>query len=246
MNTAKSSGTDKRDHIENIRSLWQAGDELIEWAIQMISEEPYLFDHLEIIETYMDCVEAIRKSCEKTERHTALVGLFMRTFDNLGNGLRASFSGNYSGCAMYARDSVETSFLLDFLMDQQGMPEQWLHSNQNEIRQNFHTVDIRKYLDARDGFTEQKRKKHFQMLSTLGAHPAPQAFALRKDGTNRINCGPFKQKDLLIACMQETAKCALLLTDHIRSFSNEISDGAKITSRLALVQQRIRETYFNK
>jgi hypothetical protein len=227
-------------------SLWDEGDELIKWAIQMIEEAPYLSDQLEIIETYMDCVQAVRKFCRKSDRHTALVGLFIRTFDNLGHGLRASFSGNYSGCAMYARDSIETSFLLDYLMDQEGRPEQWLNSSQEEIRKNFNTAEIRKYLDERDGFTEQKRKQHFQMLSTLGAHPTPQAFALRKDGSNLINCGPFKHKELLIECVQETAKCALLLTDKIRRFSSEIADGPEITSSLSIVQQRIYETYFNK
>jgi len=46
-----------------------------------------------------------------------------------GNYLRSAMSGNYTGSAMYARDLLETQFLLGYLLDELGRPEAWLSSD---------------------------------------------------------------------------------------------------------------------
>lgn len=99
---------------------------MMAWAASKIAEKEYLQDHFELIETYMDCVDMVRQAGPSAERHIALQGLFLRTFDALSYCVRSAMSGNYTGSAMYARDVLETQFLLSYLFDEQGRPEEWL------------------------------------------------------------------------------------------------------------------------
>ncbi|WP_340110192.1 hypothetical protein [Pikeienuella sp. HZG-20] len=203
-----------------------------------------MIDHIELIEAYMDCVELVRVSGLSSDRFTALAGLFLRTFDALSHCTRAALSGNYSGSAMYARDLLETHFLINYLMDQPGRPEEWLRSDPQTIRKKYRPMKIREYLDARDGFKEQKRRRHYEVLSVLGSHPTPSALDLKRDGTKAINSGPFKQANMLKNCIQEAAKAAFLLSRDLITFCNgEVPQGQSRASRLALARQRSCEKY---
>jgi len=229
--------------FENLYSLWGAEDELISWATDKILEKSYLIDHVDLISAYMDCVEATRKSLSKTDRHYALGGLFLRTFDSMGHALRAAMSGNYTGCVMYVRDLIETQFLLSYLIDDDARPLEWLRSDTKALKTKFKPVHIREALDARDGFLKKRRAKHYDLLSNLGAHPTPHSFEMKLDGTRKLNSGPFKQAELLDECIQEIARAAVLLGETIFGFCKEFSDGDKISSKLSLTLQRTREKY---
>ena len=97
---------------EILSLLWRAEDDLLPWAASIISEEVYLQDHLELIVAYMDCANEVRTNSGSTDRHIALVGLFIRSFDSMSHCVRSAMTGNYTGSAMYARDLLETEFLL--------------------------------------------------------------------------------------------------------------------------------------
>ena len=229
---------------QNLVRLWAEEDRLVKWAKTMIADEPFLQDHIELIETYMDCVDMLRQKLTSEDRIFALGGLFMRSFDNMGHAVRAAMSGNYSGSTMYARDLIETQFLISYLKDDPKLVTKWLKADTKEIKRDFKAVKIREHLDKRDGFSGAKRAKHFEVLSMLGPHPTPQAFNMKRDGAQQLQQGPFKQKELLSECLQETAKAALLLGGNLIVFCNEFPNGAKISSRLSLVLQRTHERYF--
>ena len=142
---------------QNLTRLWAAEDEIMKWATEVVGSEEYLQDHLEMIESYMDCVEMVRKAGPSGNRHIALVGLFLRTFDAASYCVRSAMSGNYTGSAMYARDLLETQFLLSYLMDEPGRPEAWLSSDPKATPDEYKPVVVRKYLDKRDGYSKQKR-----------------------------------------------------------------------------------------
>lgn len=229
---------------QNLISMWRAEDELIHWATEKIFEEEYLIEHVELIECFMDVIDSLRKITPRDDRHFVLCGLFMRSFDSVGRGLRAAMSGNYSGCAMYARDLLETSFLLNYLFDDAARPEEWLKSDPKTLRGKYAPVEIRKALDTRDGFLERKREQHYKTLSELGVHPTPQSFEMRRDGTRMLNSGPFKNKKLLEECLQELAKSTLLLSSILIDYCKEYPKGAILSSRLSIILQRTREKYF--
>lgn len=231
---------------QNLTRLWAAEDEMMEWAATVVASKEYLQFHLELIETYMDCIEMARRSAPSGDRHVALIGLFMRTFDALSYCVRGAMSGNYTGCAMYARDLLETQFLLDYLLDEHGRPEAWLLSNPTSSPEEYKPVVVRKYLDKRDGFMERKREKSYKALSTLGAHPSPGGMELKRDGGKAIHNGPFKQRDTLEMCIQEAARVVLPLCGLLRDYCvSEVEDGQRMTSRLSLILQRTRMKYLD-
>lgn len=236
----------KRTVPENLISLWKAEDELLGWSEEVLQSEEYLLDHLDLIETYIGCVDMMRKQPLKSERHTAIAGLFFRSYDSMSHCVRGALSGNYSGSAMYARDLIETQFLISYLMQEEGRPEKWLGSEPETARRDYSPVKVRKALDERDGFKEQKRHKHYAMLSALGSHPTPASLELKRDGTRAINSGPFKHSQMLKECIQEAAKAAILLGGVLLVYCNEeVPNGGAIGSRLALVLQRTKSKYFD-
>jgi hypothetical protein len=229
----------------NLTRLWAAEDEMLAWATSVVASEEYLQDHLEMIGTYMDCVDMVRQSGPSGDRHIALVGLFLRTFDASSYCVRSAMSGNYTGCAMYARDILETQFLLSYLLDEPGRPEVWLSSDPKTSPEKYKPVVVRKYLDDRDGFVEKKRLKSYKALSTLGAHPSPGGLELKRDGGRAIRSGPFKQRNSLEQCIQEAARVILPLSGILHDYCiAEVKDGQILSSRLALILQRTREKYF--
>ncbi|WP_148376974.1 hypothetical protein [Maritimibacter fusiformis] len=229
----------------NLKRLWAAEDELRTWATEVIASEPYLRDHLQLIEAYMDCVETARRAGPSGDRHVALMGLFLRTFDASSYCVRSAMSGNYTGCAMYARDLLETQFLLGYLMDEPGRPEEWLSTDPKNTPVKYRPIEIRKYLDNRDGFEMRRREQNYKALSTLGSHPSPGGFELKRDGSKAIRSGPFKQRNTLELCIQEAARVILPLCGLLREYCKaEVENGQKISSRLGLLLQRTREKYF--
>ncbi len=230
---------------QNLTSLWAAEDKMMAWSATVLASEDNLQDHIETIETYMDCIEMVRKSVPSGDRHIALVGLFMRTFDASSHCLRSAMSGNYTGSAMYARDILETQFLLSYLLDADGRPEAWLSSDPNANPREYWPVEIRKYLDRRDGFVEKKRELNYKLLSKLGAHPSPGGFELKRDGGRAIQSGPFKQIDTLARCIEEATRVILPLSEMLCIYCNkELENGRSMCSSLALILQRTREKYF--
>lgn len=61
--------------------LWNEEDQIRLWAIEKIAEHKYLPDHLELTETYMDCVDMVRKLDLSPKRRNALASLYLRTLD---------------------------------------------------------------------------------------------------------------------------------------------------------------------
>jgi len=231
---------------ENFYRLWEAHDDLLGWAQEKISETDCLEDHIDSISTYMTGVKFTQESGIKSDRHTALCGLFMRSFEMMSLGLRSCLTGSYHASAMAARDLIETAFLLDFLMDNDGEPERWLVATLPDVRNKYSPRKVREYLDKRDGFTELKRKAHFDMLSTLGAHPTPFSLNLRRDGQGIIHLGPFKQSDLLRGCVEELAKCALSLYPRLLSYVDELPENDSTFAALALRMQKTRAKHFTE
>ena len=230
---------------KNLTRLWAAEDDMMAWATTIVASEEYLQDHLELIEAYMDCIEMVRQSAPSGDRQIALVGLFLRTFDAASYCVRSALSGNYTGSAMYARDILETQFLLSYLLDEPGRPEVWLSSDPKNAPKEYNPVEIRKYLDNRDGFVEKKRMQNYKALSTLGSHPSPGGLELKRDGGRAIRSGPFKQRTTLEQCIQEAARVVLPLCGMLHDYCKaEMKNGPSMSSRLAIILQRTRAKYF--
>jgi hypothetical protein len=228
---------------ENLQRLWAAEDQLWAWAIEVVHKQDHLLDFLEFIETYMSCVEQMRRVVPDGDRHFALASLFLRTFDDLSHALRYCMSGNYRGSAMYLRDLLETDFLLDYLMAENGRPEAWLKASDEDIRTLYAPSSVRTALDQRDGFTERKRKQRFDILSVLGVHPSPKGLELNRDGGRQIRTGPFKHSGSVQACIEEAARACLTLSSSLMQYLLEVPNVSECRTVLGLQRQKIGEKH---
>ncbi|MEM9307110.1 MAG: hypothetical protein AAGA74_07425 [Pseudomonadota bacterium] len=178
------------------------------------------------------------------ERRVALTGLCLRVFDSISDALRLTLSGKYSASIIHLRDVLETSFLLDLLLDKENGAVEWLKASETILRKEFSPVEVRKKLDARDGFTERKREKHYKLLSSLGPHPSLKAFETKRDGQRNINVGPFKNERLLEACIEEIARISFAASVQILRYAIcDFFDVEHLRPRLTLAQQKMREKH---
>lgn len=229
----------------NLTSLWRQEDAIINWSLQVISEpdRAYLMEHLQLVETYMDCVDQLRQKAPSGDYHRAYMGLFLRTFDSLSRCVRSALSGDYTCSAMMARDLLETQFLISYLQDDQESPGKWLRADQRELKAAYKAVKIREALDKRDGFKGQKRREHYSVLSAI-AHPTPIAFQMKADGAGLMRNGPQNSPDFLEGCLQEAARQTMLLGVCLVLYAHDVPDGPTSSSRLSLLLQKNRAIYF--
>lgn len=230
---------------ENLRHLWAEEDRLLGWAAEIISDIPHLSDQIEHVVCYMDCVESLRKTRGRGDRFYGFVSLFIRNFDNFGGALRSCMSGRYRASAMYLRDALETDFLLDDLITDADRFAEWFNATPQTIRKKFAADAVRRRLDERDGFSERKRLKRYELLSALGAHPSPQGIQLYKDGMNVVHSGPFKNRNSVQQCVEEAARTSVSGAASLIKFCGELGQkGQEIAVPLSLAQQKIYYKYF--
>jgi hypothetical protein len=73
-------------------------------------------------------------------------------------------------------------------------------------------------LDHRDGFTEKKRQKMYDLFSELAAHPTMQSVAmLRPKGMDALN-GPFVDPTALEAVASEMGRLAIQAGEIVDAF----------------------------
>ena len=230
----------------NLKLLWAEEDAVMGWSMQMMADpdRTYLLDHLELVETYMDCIGQLRQQSQHGDYHWVFMGLFLRTFDAFGRCVRSALSGDYTTSAAMARDLLETQFLISYLQDDPERPEQWLRATKKELKETFSPWKIRVELDKRDGFKEQKRKASYDLLSVAASHPTPMSFQMKADSNGKLGCGPQRNPDLLEGCLQEAARQAMMLGACLVLYAVEFPDGDKASSRLSLMLQKLRSVYF--
>ena len=94
---------------------------------------------------------------------------------------------------MYVRDLLETDFLLDYLMDEDGRPEDWLKADEARLSKQYSPKAIREALDKRDGFSsERERRNRYRCDMPCGCIRCQWDLRLQRDGMRVINAGPLK------------------------------------------------------
>lgn len=87
-----------------------------------------------------------------------------------------------------------------FTLDNSSI-ERWIKNCEGA---EFRPVNIRTALDNRDGFSEQKRKDHYKLLSTYGSHASFDGNRLFNNN-NLLSIGPFFNPKFLESIMFELA-----------------------------------------
>jgi hypothetical protein len=214
--------------LENLARLNDAKTNIRLKSMTEISSHAASLDHTVIIEVWM--VEILRLATQikpKTDDDLTVQYLGVRLFNSTACALDLVFSGFYQAATAHIRDVMEINFLLaDFIHDKTHITR-WRESNQKDRKKFFKPVHVRMRIDKTDGFSVQKRKKAYELLSNYGVHPTPEGNAmLARNGL--IVAGPFYDFSRLKVLLEELAKRlstgTLSFTEFFTSY-DEIMDG---------------------
>lgn len=201
---------------ENLKLLHEGEEELFLKSAAVISADARLLLHLHIIESAMDMLDIFRQFPTDDEDLKVTQVLGMRMFNAFASSLKLMLTGYYQNSALIMRDILETVFLLDlFRTDRQAITRWRMATKQLD---EFRPVQVRKYLDERDGFTEKKRAAMYKVFSELAGHPSMQSVAmLRPKGMDARN-GPFVDPTALEAVLSEMGRLAVQAGEIIDAF----------------------------
>jgi hypothetical protein len=191
-------------------------------SLDHIASDTTLHLHASLVEASMTALEHFSAGWLTDDLDLLTVQhLGLRLFNGGAAALKLLLAGYYQNAASHLRDVLETAFLLDYLGTDPQLVAKWREAESKKDRREFEPVHIRTALDARDGFTEQKRAEHYRRLSTL-AHPNPKAFVLlRPTGSKLANPGPFHDAGLLKALLEEMGKVFIPATvNYLHYFSS--------------------------
>ena len=178
------------------RLLIQQSDKLVH-HMTMIAEAMTSFNHF-----------AINYSIASEDIITIrLIGI--RLFNVVSAVVNQSLSGYYQNAALLLRDLLEVSFLINYFTSYPCNISEWRLCSESERSRKFSAFKIRTALDDRDAFTSRKRKAHYELLCSLGAHVSYQGFRLLRPSADLdAICGPFLSEQSLTAIVEEAAKIA--------------------------------------
>jgi hypothetical protein len=155
----------------------------------------------------MDCIDYFVRFFEASNKDQLTIQLLgIRLFNGAASALQL-LAGYYQISGVNQRDLLETAFLIDFLHSNPAQIAVWRGCEEADRNKQFSAVKIRIALDARDGFTEQKREQHYKLLRSLAAHPSFVGFQmLRPVPSGDAHCGPYFEATALDATLSELAK----------------------------------------
>jgi len=195
-------------HPQNLTRLHDGEESLRSKSIEAIEAFPDLLAHARLVESSMDLIDYFaRQYPHADEDQLTIQCLGIRLFNGTASALKLLLSGYYQSSAFQQRDLLETIFLLDYLRSNRSEIPVWRAGDAKTHRDRFRPAKIRKALDDRDGFTERKRSKAYQLLCELASHPTPTGFRmLTPVAGGNAHCGPFFEHTAMSAVLSELAK----------------------------------------
>jgi hypothetical protein len=223
-----------------LASLHSGEEQLRNRALELIGSAERLKLHVAAVEAAMDLADMLRQLDTNDEDIKVLQVLGMRTFNAFGAGFKLALSGYSQNSALILRDVLETVFLIDYFSGDPSLIECWRFADKKARMEDFGPVKVRKALDARDGFTEMKRFKMYEMFSELACHPTMKSDLMmrpQRDGDAVI--GPFMEATILEAVLSEMARLAIQVGEKLDLFFPPDWQRA-LPSRLAFAQLKQR------
>lgn len=219
--------------LPNKLGALQIGEQgLREKAEAFIAENPALQLHLTIIEHAMDLADQFRQIPVEDEDLKVLQIMGMRTFNAFGSSLNLALSGYFQNSALIMRDILETVFLLSYFSSDRAEISVWRHADKTVRKRKYAPVHIRTKLDKRDGFTEMKRAKAYEMFCELAAHPTMQSdYMMRPNRDGDAVIGPFMTVSVLEAVLSEMGQLAVQVGTILAVFLVDYGNTAVIERR---------------
>lgn len=195
---------------EKLTSLYEYQNEIqIKSLLHLNGEEKYK-DSLVFLEKVLNAIFEITetyKNKNDDELTTQYIGI--RLFNDITAALKLLLSGYYQISFSIQRDILEVCFLLDYFHSNRADIAEWKNADNKLLKTKFKAVAIRETLDNRDGLTEKKRYKIYQMFCNYATHISYKG--------NKIVCpkglgeiGSFFDEKYLEACYNELLKWSVL------------------------------------
>lgn len=190
---------------ENFHSLHRGEELLRQQSLDAIGAAEDLEQHARALEAAMNVIDHFaRQYATEDPDAFAIQQLGIRVFNGTASALKLLLSGYYQTSALQVRDMLETAFLLDHFTMDTNLVFAWRTATDGDRWRQFKPYTVRKALNERDGFKEDKRGEHYKRLSTLAGHASPKGFAmLRPSASNLANIGPFFDVRSLRAVLEE-------------------------------------------
>lgn len=213
---------------DKLRTLHACEEELRSRALEVVAADRRLRLHLLVIERAMDLADRFRQIATDDEDMKVVQLLTMRTFTAFCSTLKLALSGYGQNSALIMRDILETVFLLDLFCSDQDRITRWRLAEDKDRRREFSPIEVRKALDARDGFHGERRAAAYRVFSELAAHPSMKShLMMRPRPDSDAVSGPFIEAGTLEAVVSEMGRLAIQVGDVVDRFFPEDEEGAR-------------------
>jgi hypothetical protein len=193
---------------ENFHHLHTAEELVRSQNIEHIKTNNALSLHIHAIKESMNIIDYFsrRYEAENDEQKTLQI-LGLQIFNQSASALKLILSGYYHASISIKRSMLETAFLLDYFSTDQALIKEWDENDEKtRTKGKFNPTNVRKALDERDDFEEEKRKQHYKRLSELGTHPTPVSFVMLKPiPEGDFYYGPFFAPEMIKGSIEELA-----------------------------------------
>jgi hypothetical protein len=151
---------------ENILRLCAGEEVLRAKALALIEADARLAFHLDITEHAMDLFDILRQFPTEDEDLKVIQVLGIRTFNAFASAIKLMLSGYSQKSALILRDILECAFLVDLFRTDRSAISRWRTADKQARLKEFKPVKVREALDARDGFTTNKRAVMYGLFSS--------------------------------------------------------------------------------
>ena len=194
--------------LQNLHTLHGEEEKLRERSLVVINQRADLRDHVAIVAEAMDVIWAFSHDHTRENEDELTLQFFgIRLFNAAAASIKLALSGYYQKAFDQVRDVIETGFLVDYLISHPSEIPVWRAADKKTRKNRFGPDAIRRALDKRDGYTGEKRKMIYDLISEAASHPSFKGFALlASTDTNLGEMGPFFDETKLTAWLQELVK----------------------------------------
>lgn len=149
------------------------------------------------------CILSILQKSIKNEDQKTISYIGARIFNDGAVAFRSCMNGYYQISMSLIRDLIEIQFLLDYFRSDRNQIGVWRKSNNSERYKNFSPKNLYEKLDKKDGWTEEKRKKTYQMFCENAAHVTYSGIKLTTNDKGIVLVGSFYDEKKLLNTVLE-------------------------------------------
>ena len=192
MTRTRETGVSEEVLPNKLRTPYDWEEDLRDRTLEVVAADGRFGLHVLVIERAMDLADRCRQIATDDEDVNIPQLPAMRTFTAFCAALKLALSGYGQNCALIMRDILETVFLLDLFCGNCDRLTRCRLAEDKEQRQAFSPIEVRKALDAGDGFHGEKRAAAYRMFSELAAHPRMKSHLMMRPRPNwDAVSGPF-------------------------------------------------------